>query len=52
MQQTKRRSKKGVILLALAFALLVLAIVPAAALAAPATITVNGVLGPNPVNVG
>jgi len=52
MQQTKRRSKKGVILLALALALLVVAIVPAAALAAPATITVNGVLSPNPVTVG
>ena len=35
MQQTKRRSKKGVILLALAIALLVVAIVPAAAMAAP-----------------
>ncbi len=34
MQQTKRRSKKGVILLALAVALLVLAFVPAA-MAAP-----------------
>jgi hypothetical protein len=35
MQQTKRRSKKGVILLALAIALLVVAIAPAAASAAP-----------------
>ena len=52
MQQTKRRGKKGVILLALALALFVLAIGPAAALAAPATISVNGVLGPNPVTVG
>jgi len=33
MQQTKRRSKKGVILLALAIALLVVAFVPAAAMA-------------------
>ena len=42
MQQTKRRSKKGVILLALALALFVLAILPAAALAAgPASLTIN-----------
>jgi len=43
MQQTKRRSKKGVILLALALALFVLAIVPAAALAViPGSVTING----------
>ena len=41
MQQTKRRSKKGVILLALALALFVLAIVPAAALASPGSVTIN-----------
>jgi hypothetical protein len=41
MQQKKRRSKKGVILLALAIALLVVAFVPAAAMAAPASLTVN-----------
>jgi hypothetical protein len=51
MQQTKRRSKKGVILLALAFALLVLAILPASALAA-GSITINTVAGPAPVTVG
>jgi len=42
MQQTKRRSKKGVILLALAIALLVVAFVPAAAMAvqpAPPSLT-------------
>jgi len=45
MQQTKRRSKKGVILLALALALFVLAIVPASALAVvtyTGTVTING----------
>jgi len=51
MQQTKRRSKKGVVLLALAFALLVLAIVPASAFAV-GSITVNNVAGPAPVTVG
>ena len=40
MQQTKRRSKKGVILLALAIAILVVAFVPAA-MAAPKSLTVN-----------
>ena len=42
MQQTKRRSKKGVILLALAIALMVVAFVPAAMAA-----TANGVLEPS-----
>jgi hypothetical protein len=42
MQQTKRRSRKGVILLALAIALLVVAIVPAAAMAATQSVKVNG----------
>ncbi len=42
MQQTKRRSKKGLTLLALAIALLVVAIVPAGAMGA----TANGVLEP------
>ena len=41
MQQTKRRSKKGVILLALALALFVLAIVPASAFAAASFITIT-----------
>jgi hypothetical protein len=41
MQQTKRRGKKGVILLALAFALVVLAIMPGAALAATQSVSVN-----------
>ena len=41
MQQTKRRSKKGVILLALAFALFVMAIAPASAFAAASFITIN-----------
>ncbi len=41
MQQTKRRSKKGVILLALTIALLVLAFVPAAMAAGPGFLTVN-----------
>ena len=36
MQQTKRRSKKGVILLALTIAMLVLAFVPAALASPPA----------------
>ena len=40
MQQTKRRSKKGVILLALTIALLVLAFAPSA-MAAPASLTIN-----------
>jgi hypothetical protein len=40
MQQTKRRSKKGVILLALTIALLVLAFAPSA-MAAPMSLTVN-----------
>ena len=56
MQQTKRRGKKGVILLALALALFILAILPASALAA-GSITINGVagdttVGSNLVNVG
>ena len=42
MQQTKRRSKKGVILLALTIALLVLAFVPAAMAAAPSLTVNNG----------
>ncbi len=41
MQQTKRRSKKGVILLALALALFVLAIVPAVAMAAPTSLSIQ-----------
>ncbi|MCX6365076.1 MAG: hypothetical protein NTW58_13095, partial [Actinobacteria bacterium] len=41
MQQTKRRSKKGVILLALALALFVLVIVPAVALATPGQVTID-----------
>jgi len=50
MQQTKRRSRKGVILLALAIALLVVAIVPAAAMASapnqltPSLYLANGVV--------
>ncbi len=41
MQQTKRRSKRGVILLAVVVAMLVMAIVPAVALAATDTAIVN-----------
>ena len=41
MQQKKRRSKKGVILLALALALFVMAILPTSALAAAAKITID-----------
>ena len=52
MQQTKRRSKKGVILLALAFAMLVLAIAPASAFAAAAIVKVNDVAAPTALIVG
>ncbi len=41
MQQTKRRSKKGVILLALTIALLVLAFAPSALAAGPGSIQIN-----------
>jgi len=51
MQQTKRRSKKGVILLALALALFVLAILPAAAMAT-VTWSVNGYGQPGVVPAG
>jgi hypothetical protein len=50
MQQTKRRSKKGVILLALAFALLVLAIVPMSAFAASTGGTGNMKITPSPTS--